>query len=104
MTNTAPLTCHRTIWNKEIFEKAAPLFNLKIKKVIYDVKGSIRTEAYLRSKYVAHIKSPGGQHTTSEKIKMVILGLITMPKAITKKLTKGINGSLIAVVLEKCKI
>lgn len=94
---------HMGLWNKEVFEKTAPLFNLEIQKIIYDVKGSIRTEAYLRSKYIAHIKSPGGQHTTTDKIKMIALGIITVPRAIIKKITKGINGSHIAVVFTKNK-
>ena len=92
---------HMGLWNKDVFEKMALLFNLKIRKVIYDLKGSIRTEAYLRSKYIAHIKSPGGQHSTVEKIKMIALGIITVPRAIIKKITKGINGSHMAAVFVK---
>ena len=92
---------HLGLWNNKVFEKTAPLFNLKIQRVIYDVRGSIRTEAYLRSKYIAHIKTTGGRHTTVEKIKMIALGIITVPQSVYKKLSKGINGSHIAAVFEK---
>jgi hypothetical protein len=67
----------------------------------YDVKGSIRTYAYLKAKYLAHVKSPGGKHTRAEKIKMLSWGVLTVPLAIIKKISKGINGSHIAVVFEK---
>jgi hypothetical protein len=89
------------LWNKSVFEKLAPLFNLKMLEVIYDEKGSIKGEAYLRAKYMGGIKSPAGLHTFSEKIKMLFLGLVTVPLSIIKKLSKGINGSHIAVVFEK---
>ena len=92
---------HLGLWSKGVFERTAPLFNLKMLQAIYDVKGSVGIEAYLRSKYIAHIKSPGGRHTTAEKIKMLALGIITIPQAIYKKISKGINGSHIAVVFEK---
>lgn len=92
---------HMGLWNKNVFEKTAQLFNLKLQQVQYDVKGSVKTESYLRAKYMADIKSPAGLHTTTEKIKMILLGIITVPLSILKKLTKGINGSHIAVVFEK---
>lgn len=92
---------HMGLWNKEVFECIAPLFNIKMKEWRYDVKGSIRTHAYLKAKYMAHIKSPGGRHTRAEKIQMLSCGLLTVPLAIFKKLTSGINGSHIAVVFEK---
>ncbi len=92
---------HMGLWNKEVFEKMAPAFGLVIKEVRYDVKGSIKTQAYLHAKYLLNIKSIGGNHSTAEKIKMMLMGVITIPAAIIKKITKGINGSHIAVVFEK---
>ena len=92
---------HMGLWNANVFKKMAPLFNLKMQKYQYDVKGSIRTYAYLKAKYLAHVKSPGGKHSMGEKIKMLSWGLLTVPLAIYKKLSKGINGSHIAVVFEK---
>lgn len=92
---------HMGLWNKQVFEKMAQLFNLKMQKVQYDIKGSIKTYAYLKAKYMAHVKSPAGKHTNGEKIKMLAYGLITIPVAIIKKITKGINGSHIAIVFEK---
>ncbi len=92
---------HMGLWNKTVFEKIAPVFNLQLQKTVYDVKGSIITYAYLRAKYMAGIRSPGGKHNTTEKIKMLLWGIITVPMAILKKLTTGINGSHIAVVFEK---
>ena len=92
---------HMGLWNRKVFERTAPLFGLKILQVIYDVKGSVIKEAYLHAKYMAHIKTPGGMHSISEKIKMIALGAITIPGAIIKKITKGINGSHMAVVAEK---
>lgn len=92
---------HMGLWNKEVFVKTAPLFHLRMLDVVYDVKGSIRTEAYLRAKYMAHIKSTPAKHTLAEKIKMLALGLITVPLTIYKKFTKGLHGSHIAVVFEK---
>ena len=92
---------HMGLWNKEVFKKIAPLFNLDIKQVKYDVKGKIITYAYLRAKFLAKIKSPAGRHTLTEKIKMMIWAAITVPAAIIKKMTTGINGSHIAAVFEK---
>ncbi len=92
---------HMGLWNKAVFEKVAPLFNIKMLDWRYDVKGSIRTYAYLKAKYLAHIKSPGGKHTRAEKKQMLTWGLITIPMAIIKKISKGINGSHIALVFEK---
>jgi len=92
---------HMGLWNKGVFEKTAPLLNLKMQQVIYDVKGSVLTHAYLHAKYKAGIKTPAGRHSLAEKIKMLLWGIITVPTAIIKKLTTGINGSHIAVVFEK---
>ena len=92
---------HMGLWNKEVLESIAPIFNLKMQQWRYDVKGSIRTYAYLKSKYLAHVKSPGGKHSRSEKMKMLSWGVLTVPLAIFKKFTTGINGSHIAVVFEK---
>lgn len=92
---------HMGLWNKEVFEKMAPLFGLSLKGVQYDIKGSIKTQAYLHAKYLLNIKSIGGKHSAIEKIKMMLAGVVTVPAAIIKKFTKGINGSHIAVVFEK---
>ena len=92
---------HMGLWNRSVFEKTAPLFNLQIKKVLYDVKGSSLTYAYLRAKYLAHVKTPAGSHTNLEKIKMLLYGAITVPAAIVKKIARGIHGSHIAIVFEK---
>jgi 2-polyprenyl-3-methyl-5-hydroxy-6-metoxy-1,4-benzoquinol methylase len=92
---------HMGLWNRQVFEKTAPLFGLKIRKVVYDVKGSITTHAYLHAKYLAKVKSPAGCHSTGEKIKMMWYGIYTLPLALVKKLTLGINGSHIAIVFEK---
>ena len=92
---------HMGLWNKGVFENMAPLFDLDIRQVTYDVKGKISTYAYLKAKYLAKIKSPAGRHTVGEKIKMILWAAITVPAAIIKKITTGINGSHIAVVFEK---
>ncbi len=92
---------HMGLWNATVFEKMAPLFNLEMLQHCYDVKGGIRTYAYLKAKYLAHVKSPGGKHSRAEKVKMLSWGLLTVPLAIFKKISKGINGSHIAVVFEK---
>ncbi|MEI7472769.1 MAG: class I SAM-dependent methyltransferase [Chitinophagaceae bacterium] len=92
---------HMGLWNKAVFEQLALLFNLKMQEVVYDEKGAIKGEAYLHAKYIGKIKSPAGLHSSADKIKMVLLGLITVPLAIIKKMTTGINGSHIAVLFEK---
>ena len=92
---------HMGLWNKTVFENIAPLFNLEIEQVVYDVKGKIITYAYLKAKYLAKIKSPPGRHTFTEKVKMICWAIVTVPGAIIKKMTTGINGSHIAVVFEK---
>jgi len=92
---------HMGLWNKKVFEKMAPIFNLSIEHVTYDVKGSIATQAYIHAKYLLNIKSIGGNHTTLEKIKMVLMGVFTVPAAIYKKLTTGINGAHITVAFKK---
>lgn len=92
---------HMGLWNRSVFEKMALVLNISLLKAEYDVKGSLRTYAYLKAKYHANIKTPAGLHTLAEKIKMLAWGLITVPQAIIKKLTTGINGSHIAVVFEK---
>lgn len=92
---------HMGLWNKAVFEKIAPVFNIKMLETVYDVKGNIKVESYLRAKYLGKVLNPAGLHTTGEKIKMALLGFITVPLSIIKKLTKGIHGSHIAVVFEK---
>jgi 2-polyprenyl-3-methyl-5-hydroxy-6-metoxy-1,4-benzoquinol methylase len=92
---------HMGLWNRKVFEKMAPFFNLSIEHIEYDIKGSIKTQAYLHAKYLLNIKSIGGKHTLAEKIKMLLTGTVTLPAAVYKKLTGGINGSHIAVVLKK---
>ncbi|HMK05549.1 MAG TPA: class I SAM-dependent methyltransferase [Ferruginibacter sp.] len=92
---------HMGLWNKKAFEKSASLFNLKMKDVQYDEKGAIKGEAYLRAKNMANVISPAGLQTSSELLKILLLGIITLPLSIIKKITKGINGSHIAVLFEK---
>ncbi len=92
---------HMGLWNRKVFERLAPLFNLSIDKVIYDVKGNVKTHAYLHAKYLLNIKSIGGQHSAIEKAKMMAMGCVTLPIAISKKITNQINGSHIAVVFTK---
>lgn len=92
---------HMGLWNRKVFENIAPIFDIRLSHWIYDVKGSIRTYAYLKSKYWARVKTPGGKHSRNEKLRMLAWGLITVPIAVFKKLTTGINGSHIAVVFEK---
>ena len=92
---------HMGMWNAGVFGKMATRFNLKMLDVQYDVKGSIAIYAYLRAKYMANIKTPGGMHSLPEKIKMLLLGIITVPLAIAKKISSGIHGSHIAVLFEK---
>lgn len=92
---------HMGLWNKRIFENLEQLFNLKMKQAVYDVKGRTLAYAYLKAKYLANIKSLPGSHTFSEKIKMILWGSVTVPMAILKKITSGINGSHLAVVFEK---
>lgn len=92
---------HIGLWNKKVFEKFSTLFNLMILKIEYDTKGRIFTEAYLRAKYFAGVKSLAGKHTLMEKIKLGTLAFITLPATILKKTTKGLNGSHIALVFQK---
>lgn len=92
---------HMGLWNKTVFKNIALLFNLKMKEVKYDEKGSIKGEAYLRAKYMANIISPAGLLSVNEKIKIILMGIVSVPLSIIKKFTKGINGSHIAVVFEK---
>jgi 2-polyprenyl-3-methyl-5-hydroxy-6-metoxy-1,4-benzoquinol methylase len=92
---------HMGLWNRQVFENTAPLFNLKIQEVAYDMKGRTLIYAYLKAKYLAKVKSEGGKHTLAEKIKMLLWAPITVPSAIIKKITRGINGSHFAVVFEK---
>ncbi len=92
---------HMGLWNRDVFVKTAPLFHLRMLDTVYDIKGSIRIEAYLRAKFMALIKTPAGKHSLGEKIKILAMGLITVPLTIYKKFTKGLHGSHIAVVFEK---
>jgi hypothetical protein len=92
---------HMGLWNIKVFEKIAPLFKMELLQAEYDEKGRPIIEAYLRAKYIGRIVSPAGLHTKAEKIKMLLLGLITVPLSIIKKYTTGINGSHIAVVFKK---
>ena len=92
---------HIGLWNKEVFKNFASIFNLQIEKVEYDTKGRMLTEAYLRAKYLAGIKSLGGRHSLTQKIIMSSLALITLPEAFVKKLTRGLHGSHMALVFRK---
>lgn len=92
---------HMGLWNKKVFNKVAGLFNLKPLKTEYDIKGRVIAEAYLRAKYLSGIKSLPGKHSAKDKLLLSALGLITLPLTLIKKITKGINGSHIAIVFEK---
>ena len=58
-------------------------------------------EAYARAKYLAGIKSLPGKHSLKENLAISLFGLITVPLTLTKKITKGLNGTHIAVLFEK---
>ena len=92
---------HMGLWNKKTFEALAKLYNLKIIETKYDIRGRIITHAYTRAKYMAKIKSLPGKHSLSEKIRLSLFGLITVPLTVIKKITKGLHGSHIAIVFEK---
>ena len=92
---------HMGLWNKQVFEKFASLFNLSILKMQYDNEGRVAAEAYLRAKYIAGIKSLPGKHTRNEKLKMGGFALYTFPATVLKKISKGLNGSHIAVIFKK---
>lgn len=92
---------HMGLWNKEVFTKIAPLFNLQIQEVQYDIKGSIKIHAYLHAKYLLNIKTIGGQHSLAEKIKMLLMGIVSIPFTLIKKISTGINGSHIAILFTK---
>ena len=92
---------HMGLWNKEVFKKIAPLFNIEMLDTEYDEKGRPIVEAYLRAKYMGKVITPAGKHTTAEKIKMLLYGIFTVPLSFIKKYTTGINGSHIAVVFRK---
>ena len=92
---------HMGLWNKAVFKKIEPLYNIQMLEVEYDEKGSPVIEGYLRAKYMGKVLTPAGMHTVAEKIKMLLLGLITVPLSFIKKITTGINGSHIAVVFKK---
>jgi 2-polyprenyl-3-methyl-5-hydroxy-6-metoxy-1,4-benzoquinol methylase len=92
---------HMGLWNKKVFHNLSGLFNLKILKTEYDIRGRVIAEAYLRAKYISGIKSLPGKHSLIDKLLLSVLGLITLPVTLIKKITKGINGSHIAIVFEK---
>lgn len=92
---------HMGLWNLEVFNKVAVIFNLKMEKYMYDEDGRVIGEAYLRAKYMAGVKSLPGKHKLSEKIKIMGCALITLPLALLKKFTKGIKGSHIVVMFQK---
>lgn len=92
---------HMGLWNKKVFNELAVLFNLKILKTQYDIKGRIMAEAYLRAKYMAGVKSLPGRHSAKEKILISIYATLSLPLTFIKKVTKGLQGSHIAVVFEK---
>jgi ubiquinone/menaquinone biosynthesis C-methylase UbiE len=92
---------HMGLWNKEVFEKTSRLLGLSILDIQYDIKGRVTAEAYVRAKYMAGIKSLPGKHSVAEKIRILLYAGITLPLTIIKKITKGLNGSHIAVVFQK---
>lgn len=92
---------HMGLWNKDVFKKISNLFNLSILKIKYDTKGRVLTEAYLRAKYSAGIKSLPGRLSLIEKIKAGCFACVTLPLTIIKKITRGLNGSHIAIVFQK---
>ena len=92
---------HMGLWNKEVFERLSGQFDLALEEVRYDCKGRVLAEAYVRAKYLAGIRSLPGQHSTAEKLKIAGYALYTVPLTLFKKITKGINGSHIAVRFRK---
>lgn len=92
---------HMGLWNKKVFNELSSLFNLRILRTEYDIKGRVIAEAYLRAKYLAGIKSLPGRHSVKEKLLLSVFGFVTLPLTFIKKITRGLNGSHIAVLFEK---
>ena len=92
---------HMGLWNKNVFKALPILYNLKLLKTKYDIKGRIIAEAYVRAKYLAGIISVPGKHSVKDKILISLFGVLTIPATFIKKITKGLHGSHIAVVFEK---
>ena len=92
---------HMGLWNKSVFEKLSLLFDLKITDIKYDTRGRIKAEAYTRAKYMAGIKSLPGNHSSTEKILILLFCMVTIPLTVIKKLSKGLHGSHLAVVFKK---
>lgn len=92
---------HMGLWNKNVFAALTKIYNLKIIKTEYDTSGRVIAEAYLRAKYLSGIRSLPGHHTLKEKLLISLGSLVTLPLTLIKKISKGLKGSHVAVVLEK---
>jgi SAM-dependent methyltransferase len=92
---------HMGLWNERVFKKLCSLLNLTVLKIEYDVKGRILAEAYVRAKYISGVKSLPGHHTTMEKLKIGAVAAFTVPATFFKKITRGLEGSHMAVLIQK---
>jgi SAM-dependent methyltransferase len=92
---------HMGLWNEMVFTKLCSLLNLSVLKIEYDIKGRVFAEAYLRAKYMAGVKSLPRHHSVMDHLLIAAFGIITLPLTFFKKISRGLRGSHMAVLVQK---
>lgn len=92
---------HMGLWNKKVFERIQPVFNINLIETAYEAKGRLLLDIYFRTKLWWDIKSLFQQHSLLEKLKMISLAPLATTFSLFKKFTSGINGGYIVVEFEK---
>ncbi len=92
---------HMGLWNEKVFLAIQETFKIRLIKVHKSEEARIFVDAYLRAKYWLNIKTLIHHHTFAEHLKMMLLGFVTVPLSLLKKLTGGIPGGYIGVVYTK---
>lgn len=92
---------HVGLWNINSFKKLERFYPIIVKDYGYEAPGRWHVDAYLQAKKWTGIKTPIERHTWLEKMRMLALAPVSVPKSLLRKFTKGINGGYIVVEFQK---
>ena len=92
---------HIGLWNPKAFRSIQDIFGIRIEKIFTTGEARVLVDAYLRARHWLGIQAQMPHHSMGEKIKMAVLGTVTVPMSLVKKLSGGIPGGYLGVVFIK---
>ncbi len=96
---------HIGLWNRDSLEKAAALFGLEpVDHAYCEVSGRWSVEAYLHARQMLGITREIGEHSVSEKLKMLALAPYTVPMSLIRHFRHGGQGTRNVIVMTFRKI